>query len=571
MSKKPAGRLGDMGSSHGAWHPSPAVDGSPDVSINGRPALRMGDALAPHVKPKSPPHGRAMAEGFSSILINGKPACAVGHSISCGGKLSTGSPNVWFGNNPQLAEPDDASLPDIDFSDRRRSGSSTQKHTVAADTPPASKAEPESDKDANPPALEKSKQRAMLFWSAKKNSADNFPEYLAAHLMGLNAETGYSIAEGLKATFETVTDWDQFKGLISNIADGVIDTVNDPAGAYQEVKAAAEAFSQLPPSEQGDALYKASVGLLSGGASAKVFSKVGRIAKGKHELESTGKKRFSPTSLADAEYRLQQRRAHIAKNGYTPKYSDKELDYLAHAGDIGEERFQVRFMESRHLYHYDTPDEYLSGTMGLTMAGASGKGAKYWSTSFDQIEDADTDPKLLSEKLGLDYNEKADYSLVIVDTEKSIPLTGVKSVPATFGEVGHFANTELPDDFSKSFIDKAMTPEFQAEYAKHYRGAVESGDLPDKWSKDTKKFGKYLKSTGMSKTEVEIMKKRMVMHEKIGNNQDYLGNGLTKDNIADSGNQFGAVETLNFERKEINLKQLNDAGAIKIIQGLKPL
>ncbi|WP_444994841.1 hypothetical protein [Aliikangiella sp. IMCC44359] len=44
------------------------------------------------------------------------------------------------------------------------------------------------------------------------------------------------------------------------------------------------------------------------------------------------------------------------------------------------------------------------------------------------------------------------------------------------------------------------------------------------------------------------------------------GSGLTKNLIADSNNQYGSVETLNFERKEINLQQLKDVGAIQMIE-----
>lgn len=44
--------------------------------------------------------------------------------------------------------------------------------------------------------------------------------------------------------------------------------------------------------------------------------------------------------------------------------------------------------------------------MGVVMEGETGKGAKYWSTSLDQLEDADTDPKLIATKLGLEYNPR---------------------------------------------------------------------------------------------------------------------------------------------------------------------
>jgi len=61
------------------------------------------------------------------------------------------------------------------------------------------------------------------------------------------------------------------------------------------------------------------------------------------------------------------------------------------------------------------------------------------------------------------------------------------------------------------------------------------------------------------------------MHDKIGNNQYNLGNGLTKDMNPDSSNDFGVVETLNFERKTINLNELDEAGAISIVKDLQPL
>ena len=179
--------------------------------------------------------------------------------------------------------------------------------------------------------------------------------------------------------------------------------------------------------------------------------------------------------------------------------------------------------------------------------------------------------RLLSEKLGLTYNPKAEYVLIVVDTEKSMPLTGVKSVPATFEKVSEFANTELPLEFPKAFTDTAMKLEFQAKYAEHHAAAVKSGDLPNQWSKNTKGFRDYLESTDLSKTEQKLLATRMKMHDKIGNNQAYVGNGLTKDLNKSSPNQFGTVETLNFERKEINLKSLNDNGAILIIKGLQPI
>ena len=236
----------------------------------------------------------------------------------------------------------------------------------------------------------------------------------------------------------------------------------------------------------------------------------------------------------------------------------------AHLGEVANERFHVRFMEAGYLKSRENPSEALGGALGVTMEGKTGKGAKYWSTTFDQIEDADTDAKIISEKLGLEYNPKAEYVLVIVDSQKAIPLTGVKSVSATFANVSEFANTELPAHFPKEFTDKVMNPEFQAAYADQYNAAVEAKLLPNAWSKDTKMFSRYLKTTSLPSNERETMIKRMDMQAAVGNNQLYVGNGLTED-VSTNINKYGAVETLNFERKEVNLQILKDNDAIVIL------
>ena len=90
----PISRKTDLGSNHGPWVPSPAIEGSGDVLIDGLPVLRVGDALAPHVKPGSPPHPRKVAAGSPSIFVNGRPVARVGDAIDCGGKMQQGSGTV---------------------------------------------------------------------------------------------------------------------------------------------------------------------------------------------------------------------------------------------------------------------------------------------------------------------------------------------------------------------------------------------------------------------------------------------------------------------------------------------
>ncbi|MFC3151068.1 hypothetical protein ACFOEK_08515 [Litoribrevibacter euphylliae] len=304
----------------------------------------------------------------------------------------------------------------------------------------------------------------------------------------------------------------------------------------------------------------------SNSAKASVHESGSAAAAG---VTGASSKAVLPSNLVEAKVILEQRRKQIAATGYQPKYSDKELEHMAQHGDVGAERFQVRFMETNYLSSPKEPTEHLSGAMGRVMKGETGEGAKYWSTSLDQLEDADTDPQLICEKLGLTYDQKADYCLVIVDTQKAVPMTGVKSVSATFENVSEFANTELPEDFPKSFTDETMTPKFQEKYAQHYKAADQQEYFEDEWS--SKSFDRYLNSTDLSKADKKLMKQRFDMHGTIGNNEDYLGNGLTKNNNPSVDQKYGVVETLNFERQKINLAQLDQANAISIIPSLRPV
>jgi hypothetical protein len=110
-----------------------------------------------------------------------------------------------------------------------------------------------------------------------------------------------------------------------------------------------------------------------------------------------------------------------------------------------------------------------------------------------------------------------------------------------------------------------MTSEFQREYAEHHRAAVEQGFLESAEDRRDENFIRYLRKTGMNGTTKEALLNRFGMHHKLGNNQYFEGSGLTKNLVAGSKNQFGVVETFNFERKMMNVGHYKRAGAIHIL------
>ncbi|VAW56207.1 hypothetical protein MNBD_GAMMA07-2447 [hydrothermal vent metagenome] len=273
-----------------------------------------------------------------------------------------------------------------------------------------------------------------------------------------------------------------------------------------------------------------------------------------------------PQSLDDAVNRVTGMRKEIVDNGYQTKYSDSALRDMANTNQVANEQYQVRFMEARFLQNWQTPDIPLSGQMGVTFKGQNSEGIKYWSTSFDQLEDADTDPQLIAQKVGIPYNANNKYALVIVDNQKAAQITGAQAITPSFNELGKFAKRELPDIDPKK-VDQVYTPEYQKKYAGLYGEAGQKG--MDVWKKDDRKdFNALLESKGES---TELFEARLTLHDKLGSNEEFLGNGLTKNLINSADQQYGVVETFTFEHTPQNLATLKENGAIKILDKLTPI
>jgi len=70
---------------------------------------------------------------------------------------------------------------------------------------------------------------------------------------------------------------------------------------------------------------------------------------------------------------------------------------------------------------------------------------------------------------------------------------------------------------------------------------------------------------------IELFDARLKLHDKLGSNEEFLGNGLTKNLINNADQQYGVVETFTFEHTPQNLATLKDNGAIKILDKLTPI
>ena len=593
-SKKPAARLGDLASNHGPWPPTPIIGGSGDVLINGRPAARQGDPALLHAIPNNPPHGRSIAEGSSSVLINGKPAARVSDAISCGGDVAIGSGNVFIGDSPKLLEVEPLNLPKLNTppltlnrpsnpkSDNSQTSTKDEQPEFATEevTYPTQNDSNNTDAHIEPPPLVSQKSSAAQHWQAKKDAADNFPEYFAAHLMGLNAETGYSIAEGIANTYETVTDPQKFKQAMVDTAQSLADAASDPKGTYEAIKQSAVDFANLSSAEQADIAYKTAMGMLAGGGVAgKGIGALGKAKKSKtkdkkakqdeernqeQRQKDLDKKFKNPQSFAEAELMLQQSRQKIIDNGgVSDKYSQEELLMLANKGEIND-NYIVRIISEKYL-HKD--GNQLEGYLGVNTQGK----IKYWSTTFDQIEGDDTDPRAINQRVGIPYDPEDSYVMILIDREQITQSKGSYALLPNYDNMSNFAKQELAAKLPHpELIDETLTPKMSERFFQDYQ-TMQSIDKDGAWDEDVQKD--YFKANNFSEHEQKLFKNRLELYNQAGANEHYLGNGLTKNlNDTNGDKPHGVVETFSYDKNPNTFKEMlaGDNPTVSIVK-LKPI
>ncbi|MBV2130511.1 hypothetical protein [Arsukibacterium indicum] len=319
-----------------------------------------------------------------------------------------------------------------------------------------------------------------------------------------------------------------------------------PAGSTAMPGNSAAAANSASPSGSGSKASKP-----KGGATTTTQPVAAKTAG--HEANSTPtakaapSKKVIPESLEHAQQILAERRKQIEQSGYQPKYSDAELLAMAEAGEVANESFHVRFMAASNLKY---------NSLGAAMEGNTGKGAKYWSTTFDQMEAADSDPELICKMIGIEYDPNTEYALAIIDTEKAYQIADTKCVVASFEGLNQFCKEELSSKFTDEEIDLLLSDENQQYYAKKYEEACNSPFMES--PADIDGAYDYFTEQNMPEDELALLKKRTDMHKTLGNNQHYLGNGLTK-NLLGGKQQYGVVETVNFERRMISIDKYGDA------------
>lgn len=268
--------------------------------------------------------------------------------------------------------------------------------------------------------------------------------------------------------------------------------------------------------------------------------------KPQSEITPASAYRSPPTSINECEQRLEDARERLIKEGYKSKYTDEQLHAIAQKGEL-DDRFVVRLIETK----YAGDDGYL-GQM-------NGGEIKYWSTTFNQIENADTDPATICGVIGINYDPKKSYTLVIVDTQARDAGQSITIVP-THKNLGDFAKREIKG-INPDAVDQVMTPEYNQTYAMEMK-RFNSNGLDSSNEEHVKTYAKNKLSSTEDRNK---FKARMQINEKLGANEYYTGNGTTKNLIQSCPNESGVMETFTYDKSPQTLGNLESSMCAKRI------
>ena len=263
-----------------------------------------------------------------------------------------------------------------------------------------------------------------------------------------------------------------------------------------------------------------------------------------------------PTGFEDARARLKHSRERIAEDGrYTPRYTDAQLEQLA--DEPVTDSILVRVMEARYVDRGGP----LQGTLGAPLAGTTG--IKYWTTTFAHLEDSDLDPRLITKKMGLDYEPDAQYVVCLIDREKAEAFMGSQTFVPTYDNMQQFVGETLAKDFDPQLTAEVMNEGYQPVYECLHARAFAPGASVN--IADAEEFADFAAANSMDEHAQEQFKERHKVHKRLGANEYFLGNALTLNKVVEPEKRYGNLETFTFDETPKTFEQMTEAGVVELI------
>ena len=252
----------------------------------------------------------------------------------------------------------------------------------------------------------------------------------------------------------------------------------------------------------------------------------------------------APQSLDDCAQGLIDARKKLDTEGYKAKYTDAQQRQKVDEGSVSQERFLVSFQTQNN-----NPDAKLAFQRDSGLAPV-------WATSFDQLENADTDPQLIADVLGTPYDPAKDYVLHIIDRGETFNHFGQNTLVPTWKNMQAPTQLYLGGKHDPTILAEVMTPEYQQQYAKDIENYHAAG-LKEFSDRDQQEY-----ESSLSTNDKNRFAARHNVRTELGANSEFTGNGLTQSR--EGSTQYGVVETLTLENNPPPIAKMTNVKTIPL-------
>lgn len=223
-----------------------------------------------------------------------------------------------------------------------------------------------------------------------------------------------------------------------------------------------------------------------------------------------------PKDLAEAVQRLAEVRARIGKTGKVKlRYSEAELRALVSNSPVPQERYLVR------LVAYEPQDGDYLGRMR-----SFGK-QTLWAATFEQLEEADTAPEILTRLLGMNYVPQNSYYLLILRDLGADMANRPEMVCPTWEKILELAKRDLSNEFFKNEdFDEAVNGGYGETYRSLMARFYELG-YKEYIQADVDKYVDSVESLKSDEHAQRLFRTRLRVHAQYGANELFRGDGLT--------------------------------------------
>lgn len=237
-----------------------------------------------------------------------------------------------------------------------------------------------------------------------------------------------------------------------------------------------------------------------------------------------------PQDIDEAVQRLADVRARLKTTGKVIlRYSEAELRALAKYAPVPNERYLVR------LVAYEPKD-----TDKLGRWREFGK-MTLWAASYEQLESADSDPEILNRLMGMAYDPKNSYYLLVIRDLGGDPAQRPEMVCPTWEKIRELAKRDLVNEFfTAADFDAALSESYQETY-RNLMTAFYQANYKEYIQSDVDAFVNSVDALKNDERAQRLFRTRLRLHAQYGANQMFRGDGLTLF-VGDQPRQVGFQE-----------------------------